>query len=100
MNEGNDAKQTLPASAGNEQSNTLEPGGSTPALNVASLSREGSGLLSVLDGRKTYSLAVVAGVLLFGSWQHWWVIPADVYRALELLMLVCIRHGVNRIKTP
>jgi hypothetical protein len=53
-------------------------------------------ILNLLAGKKTYSTVVVAGVLLFGSWQHWWVIPDNAMRALELLALCFIKSGVAR----
>jgi len=53
-------------------------------------------ILNLLAGKKTYSTVVVAGVLIFGSWQHWWVIPDNTMRALELLALCFIKAGIAR----
>jgi hypothetical protein len=53
-------------------------------------------LLQLLSGKKTYLTVAVIGVLLFGSWQHWWTIPAEFYAGLAALALAFLRSGVAK----
>src|SRR5438270_3596122 len=55
-----------------------------------------NGLIQSLQGCKTYLICVVGLVLLFGSWQHWWVIATEFYEALLAAALVFLRMGVAR----
>jgi hypothetical protein len=53
-------------------------------------------LIQFLSGKKTYLTAIVAGVLLFGDWQHWWQMPDQVYDGLMALALVFLRAGIAK----
>ena len=55
-------------------------------------------LLEFLDGRKTYLICLAAIVLLFGSWQKWWVIPPEIYGGLMAAAVAFLRAGVNKIE--
>jgi len=48
------------------------------------------------DGKKTYLTCVVAGALLFGSWQGWWRLPAEIYAGLAALATAFLRAGISR----
>ena len=48
------------------------------------------------EGRKTYLTCLVVGVLLFGSWQGWWRMPAEVYAGLAALATAFLRAGLSR----
>ncbi len=52
--------------------------------------------LEYLEGKKTYAVCGLAFLLCFGSWQHWWVIPADVYGLLAAAALAALRAGVAK----
>lgn len=52
--------------------------------------------LNALPGYKTYITVAVASFLLFGSWQHWWIIPVEVYGMLAALVAAFIRAGLTR----
>ena len=48
------------------------------------------------DGRKTYLTCLIVGGLLFGSWQGWWQLPAEVYAGLAALATAFLRAGLSR----
>ena len=48
------------------------------------------------EGKKTYLTCLVAGALLFGSWQGWWRLPAEIYAGLATLATACLRAGISR----
>ena len=52
--------------------------------------------LNALPGCKTYIVAVLMGIAVFGVWQKWWVIPNDVYAGAVALLAVFIRAGITR----
>lgn len=56
-------------------------------------------LLTYLDGKKTYYAAGLILALLFGTWQGWWKIPAEVYQALLAAALIFLRLGVAKLQT-
>jgi hypothetical protein len=47
--------------------------------------------LAALASLKRYSLPVIIGILVFGSWQGWWVIPKEIYAALIALEMGFLR---------
>jgi hypothetical protein len=53
-------------------------------------------LLLALQGKKTYLVVIAASVLLFGSWQHWWIIPDQIYQGLMALAVLFLRNGFQR----
>lgn len=52
--------------------------------------------LNALPGYKTYITVTLAAFLLFGSWQHWWTIPPEIYGMLAALVAAFIRAGLTR----
>src|ERR1043165_7887109 len=52
-------------------------------------------LLTGLQGYKTYITVSIVFVLLFGTWQKWWVVPPDIYAGLGALALAFLRMGVK-----
>lgn len=48
------------------------------------------------EGRKTYLTCLSIGALLFGSWQGWWQLPAEVYAGLLALATAFLRAGLTR----
>lgn len=53
-------------------------------------------ILDALPGCKTYLVAMLMGIAVFGVWQKWWVIPNDIYAAAVALLAVFIRAGITR----
>lgn len=53
-----------------------------------------------LQGRKTYLTCLTAGVLLFGSWQRWWQLPAEIYAALLALATAFLRASIPAVPGP
>jgi len=53
-------------------------------------------LLQLISGKKTYLTAIAIGVLLFGSWQHWWQIPSEVYLGLMAAAVAFLRSAVAK----
>lgn len=49
-----------------------------------------------LSGLKTYITVAAGGVLLFGTWNKWWVIDPSVYTALMLAAVAFLRAGVAK----
>ncbi len=52
------------------------------------------------QGRKTYLTCVTVGVLLFGSWQGWWRLPAEIYAGLAALAAAFLRAGIASLQGP
>lgn len=53
-------------------------------------------LLQLLSGKKTYLTTLAIGVLLFGSWQHWWQIPDQIYVGLMAAAVAFLRAGIAK----
>jgi NADH:ubiquinone oxidoreductase subunit H len=51
-------------------------------------------LLGALKGKRTYLVCGLAAVLLFGGWQHWWVMPDEIEKALMFAALAFLRASV------
>ncbi len=51
-----------------------------------------------LSGNKTHITVVVILILLFGSWQKWWVIPNEVYFALMAAAASFLRLGMAKVE--
>jgi len=43
--------------------------------------------LQLLSGKKTYLTIAAIFVVLFGTWQHWWTVPDEVYIPLFAIAL-------------
>jgi len=57
-------------------------------------------ILKLVDGRKTYLVATVAVIYLFGADQHWWT---ESTRVTEILMfggLAALRAGMKKPAEP
>src|SRR4051794_30050598 len=53
-------------------------------------------ILTALQGRKTYATLIVTAVLLLGQYLHWWTLPDEVFKGLQLMALAFIKAGVAR----
>lgn len=52
-------------------------------------------LLSALSGKKTHATCALMLILLFGSWQKWWILPPEIYSALLPVAIMFLRQGVK-----
>src|SRR5690349_7370272 len=50
-------------------------------------------LRTALQGKKTHITCAVMLMMLFGSWQGWWKVPAEVMQGLNALALMFLRAG-------
>lgn len=48
-----------------------------------------------LRGKRTYLVCGVLGVLMFGSWQKWWVVPDELSKGLLAAGLFFLRAAVG-----
>lgn len=53
-----------------------------------------------LAGKKTHLTTLLIGVLLFGTWQKWWVVPDEIYYGLMGLAITFLRFGVSKSADP
>jgi len=58
-----------------------------------------AGLARFLEGRKTYLIAIVAGVYLFGGDQGWWVVNESLLGILGFGGLATLRRGISSHST-
>lgn len=49
-----------------------------------------------LRGKRTYLVCGVLGVLMFGSWQKWWVVPDELSKGLLAAGLFFLRAAVGQ----
>ena len=53
-------------------------------------------LLQLISGKKTYLTIIAIFVVLFGTWQHWWTVPDEVYIPLFAIALAFLRSAVGK----
>jgi hypothetical protein len=53
-------------------------------------------LLILLQGRKTYATLIITAILLAGQYIHFWTLPDEVFKGLQILALAFIKAGVAR----
>lgn len=70
--------------------------GAPVSLSSAGAPTAKPGLLAWLDGRKTYLLALVGALYVFGSDLGWWPCNDLVLALLGFSGLATLRHGVSK----